>query len=94
LFLFHANDFSLAAKAMITALITITVVNCGVLFEQRKWVRWAEWLRILTYPLLLVVLTFFFDWAAWYYAIALFYLIISSTWFYSLQRQHEHLQIA
>ena len=94
LFLFHANDFTLAEKAAITAVITITVVNCGVLFEQRKWVRYAEWLRIVAYPVLLMMLTFFMSWPAWYYAIAVVYLVISSTWFFSLQRSHEHLQIA
>ncbi|HEU5148177.1 MAG TPA: sterol desaturase family protein [Chryseosolibacter sp.] len=94
LFLFHANDFTLTEKVIITALITITVVNCGVLFEQRKWVRGAEWLRILAYPLFLMTLTVYFAWPAWYHVLALSYLIISCTWFYTLQRPHEHLQIA
>ena len=94
LFLFHANDFTLTAKAIITTLITITVVNCGVLFEQRKWVRWAEWVRIFVYPFSLMMLIIFFDWPAWYHAVAVSYLITSCAWFYSLQRQHEHLQIA
>lgn len=94
LFLFHENDFTLIEKAIITALITITVVNCGVLFEQRRWVRWAEWLRIFAYPLLLMMLTFYFGWPQWYHAPALTYLVISCTWFYSLQRPHERLQIA
>jgi len=94
LFLFHAGTFTLGEQASITLLITITVVNCGVLFEQRKWVRWSEWLRIFVYPLLLVVLTAIFAWPEWYYALALAYFIISGTWFYTLQRQHEHLQIA
>jgi len=93
-FLFHANDFSLAQQALITGLITFTVVNCGVLFEQRKWVRWAEWLRLISYPTLLIILTFMLALSPWYYALAALYFMISSTWFYSLQRQHEHLQIA
>ncbi|MGC1240622.1 MAG: sterol desaturase family protein [Chryseosolibacter sp.] len=94
LFLFNASEFSLSAKAFITILITVTVVNCGVLFEHRKWVKWAEWLRILAYPLLLSILTVMFEWTSWLHVLALLYFLISFTWFYSLQRQHAHLQMA
>ena len=94
LFLFNAATFSLAGKGFITLLITITVVNCGVLFEQRKWVKWSEWIRILSYPLLLSALTVWMDWPDWLHLVSLLYFLISATWFYSLQRQHEHLQMA
>ena len=94
LFLFNAANFTLMEKIAITTLITITVVNCGVLFEQRKWVKWAEWLRIVSYPVLLAMLTFVFGWAEIYYAVSASYLVVSCLWFYSLQRQHEHLQVA
>jgi hypothetical protein len=94
LFLFNAAEFSLSAKAFITLLITITVVNCGVLFEQRRWVKWAEWLRIFTYPVLLSAMTVLFDWPMWLHGLSLLYFLISFTWFYTLQRQHAHLQMA
>ena len=94
LFLFNAGKFSLGEQAFITSLITVTVVNCGVLFEQRKWVRWAEWFRIFSYPLLLSSLTVWLDWQFWFHGLSLIYFLIAFTWFYSLQRQHEHLQMA
>src|SRR5687768_6219100 len=94
IFLFIAGDFTTGEQVFITILITSTVVNCGVLFEQRRWVKWAEWVRIIAYPLLLSVLTFTFELSNWNHGISLVYLIISFTWFYSLQRQHEHLQVA
>ncbi|HEY9487570.1 MAG TPA: sterol desaturase family protein [Chryseosolibacter sp.] len=94
IFLFNADKFSLPEKMFITALITVTVVNCGVLFEGRKWVRWAEWVRIFTYPLLLSTLAFAFDLSVWYHGLSLTYFLISFAWFYSLHRQHEHLQVA
>lgn len=94
LFLFNAGKFSIVEKGFITLLITVTVVNCGVLFEQRKWVKWAEWIRIFTYPLLLTVLTAWLDWSIWFHGLSLIYFLISFTWFYSLQRQHEQLQMA
>jgi sterol desaturase/sphingolipid hydroxylase (fatty acid hydroxylase superfamily) len=94
MFLFNAGKFSLAQQAFVTVLISIVVVNCGVLFEQRKWVKWAEWIRIFAYPLLLSVLTYVLGWQVWLYGVAIMYFLISFTWFYSLQKQHEHLQMA
>jgi hypothetical protein len=86
--------FSLSENLFITALISIVVVNCGVLFENRAWVKWAEWTRIIFYPLLLSVLTYWNGWSFWLHGISLTYLIISFTWFYSIQRQHAQLQVA
>jgi alkylglycerol monooxygenase len=94
LFLFNAGEFSLGEQAFVTLLITITVVNCGVLFEQRKWVKWAEWARIFIYPVILSTLTVWLEWQIWFHGLSLIYFLISFTWFYSLQRQHEHLQMA
>lgn len=94
LFLFNAGKFSVVEKGFIALLITVTVVNCGVLFEQRRWVKWAEWIRIFTYPLLLTVITAWLGWSIWFHGLSLLYFLISFTWFYSLQRQHEHLQMA
>jgi hypothetical protein len=94
LFLFNSGKFSLAEKGFITMLITVVVVNCGVLFEQRKWVKWAEWTRIFAYPLLLSILTAWLDWSIWFHGLSLIYFLISFTWFYSLQRQHAHFQMA
>lgn len=54
LFLFNAEKFALGEKAFITALISLTVVNCGVLFERRSWVKWTELARIITYPAILL----------------------------------------
>ncbi len=90
LFLFNASKFSLTEKIFMVSLITLVVVNCGVLFEQRKWVKRAEWTRIFAYPLLLSLLTFSFGWTPWLHGLTILYFIISCTWFYSLQRQHEH----
>lgn len=94
LFLFKSADFSVGEKAFITALITLTVVNCGVLFEGRRWVWRAEWARIIAYPVLLSAVTITLDLTTWYHGISLAYLVISFTWFYALQRQYEHLQVA
>jgi sterol desaturase/sphingolipid hydroxylase (fatty acid hydroxylase superfamily) len=100
LFLFNQRDaqgnakFSTGENFFIAALIAIVVVNCGVLFEQRTWVRWAEWLRIIIYPAMLSLLAYWYHWDPWLHALALAYFAISGTWFYSLQKQHARIQVA
>jgi alkylglycerol monooxygenase len=94
MFLFNASKFSLPEKILITSLISIVVVNCGVLFEQRAWVKWAEWTRIILYPLLLSAFTYWNGWPVWWHAVSFTYLVISFTWFYSLQKQHAQIQLA
>jgi alkylglycerol monooxygenase len=93
LFLFNTKNFDLNQKIFITALISLVVVNCGVLFEQRSWVKWSEWFRIILYPVLLSALTFYFGWAVWLHTVSVLYLIISFTWFYTLQRAHGQVQM-
>lgn len=93
LFLFNAGSFSLGEKIFITVIISLTVVNCGVLFEQRRWVKWSEWIRIILYPLLLSAFTYILAWPAWLHAVALLYLVISFSWFYSIQNRHEQVQL-
>jgi hypothetical protein len=94
MFLFNASKFSLPEKILITSLISIVVVNCGVLFEQRAWIKWAEWTRIILYPLLLSAFTYWNGWPVWWHAVSFTYLVISFTWFYSLQKQHAQIQLA
>lgn len=84
LFLFKQADFQIAEKVFFTIIISIVVVNSGVLFENKQWVRWAEWVRIVTYPLILIILTVLYNWPIYLIGIALLYLLISSIWFYSI----------
>jgi len=92
LFLFNASKFSLSEKAMITVLISIVVVNCGVLFENRAWVRYAEWIRIVVYPALLAAVIYWNSLPVWLYAVALLYLIISTAWFNVITKQLRYVQ--
>lgn len=88
------DRFTLLENIFITVLISIVVVNCGVLFEQRAWVKWAEWIRIILYPLMLSLFTYVYGWPLWLHALSFSYFIISFTWFYSLQKQHAQIQVA
>lgn len=100
LFLFNQKTpaglarFTLQENIFITVLISIVVVNCGVLFEQRPWVKWAEWVRIVLYPAILSLFTYWYGWPLWLHALSFSYFIISFAWFYSLQKQHAQIQVA
>ncbi len=83
-FLFKQDLFSLPEKVLAALLLSLWVVNSGVLFEKRKWVVLSEWVRLVLYPLLLIGATFYFGISPLYYGVAFVYLIISSIWFYRI----------
>lgn len=94
LFLNNEQAFNTTEKVLIAIAITVVVVNCGVLFEQRRWVKWAEWIRIFLYPFLLSGLTAWWNWTPVLHLVAGLYFFISFIWFYSLQRQHARVEMA
>jgi alkylglycerol monooxygenase len=94
MFLFNSRRFDMTEKAIIAVLIAVTVVNCGVLFEKRPWVKWLEWVRILLFPILLMALTYLNNWPTWYYGIAAGYLFISTLWFNSITKRDAQVQLA
>jgi sterol desaturase/sphingolipid hydroxylase (fatty acid hydroxylase superfamily) len=55
-FLFKESKFDLPQKSLITFLISITVMNCGVLFEKKRWVYWTELLRIIVLPVIFLLM--------------------------------------
>jgi alkylglycerol monooxygenase len=46
------DHFTLTENLVITAMISLVVVNCGVLFERKTWVYWTELARVILYPAL------------------------------------------
>lgn len=92
LFLFNASKFTLGEKAFITILISIVVVNCGVLFENRKWVQYAEWMRIVIYPGILLYFINVGMFPSWMNLVAIAYFIISAYWFNQASKQPSNAQ--
>ena len=92
LFLFNAAAFSLAEKAIVAVLISIVVVNSGVLFEQRPWAKYSEWIRIIVYPSLLVSLSYINGWSTWFYFLGVAYLVISVSWFSVIQKKNVQVR--
>lgn len=86
-----SNRFTLGENLFIAVLISITVVNCGVLFEKRTWAKYSEWIRIILYPLIIVAFSYLNNGAAWLYAFAFVYLVVSVIWFYSIQKKNDSI---
>lgn len=93
-FLYEQDQFTLAEKASISVLISFTVVTCGVLFENRPWVKWAEWFRLISYPAAFIVLTYLLGWPVWYYYLATGFAVVSITWYYSLSKRYAEARLA
>lgn len=85
-FLFQEGGLLIGEKIFFAIIITIVVVNCGVLFENRKWVIWSEWVRIFLYPLGLMVITVAFFLHPLWIVVAVAYWAISLLWFYWIRR--------
>ena len=92
LFLFKQGQFSLAEKAITAVLISIWVVNSGVLFEKKNWVVFSEWARILIYSGAVAYLTFLLQLSPIVYGVAFLYLVVSGVWFYKVT-QHAKVSI-
>jgi alkylglycerol monooxygenase len=93
-FLFKQKEFSLSEKAIAATLISAWVVNCGVLFEQKSWVKYAEWIRIFLFSLLAAGLTYVWHGPPYIYMGAILYGFISGLWFYSLSDANEKVVVS
>lgn len=85
-FLFNQGNFNIWEKAIAALLITISVVNCGVLFEGRRWVYISEWFRIVLYPTGLMAIAVMAGWPMYVMMGAAVYLVISVIWFSRIPR--------
>ena len=67
-------------SVLIASLITITVVNCGALFENKSWVKVAENSRILIFSGFAFYFSFINQWDMLLLMGGAAYLLISFTW--------------
>lgn len=86
LFLFNEKSFNLTEKGLAALLISWWVMNSGVLFEQKKWIWTAEWIRIILFSLALALATYSFNLHLIVYGIAVAYFVISSIWFFQISK--------
>ncbi len=80
LFLFNAENMNIPLQIAVAGLIIFSIINMGAIFEKRKWVWFAELIRLGSLPILFVLL---FDIATvmWVVtAISALLFVLSSVW--------------
>lgn len=87
-----ADRFTIWENLFLASLIAWVVMNCGVLFENKSWVNASEWLRIIIFPVLLILETNLYGFSPWLYALAAVYFVISAVWFAAIHKQQQHVQ--
>ena len=83
-FLFNQTKFSIGEKLAAALLISVWVMNCGVLFENKPWVLACEWVRIVVFPLAASLLIIFFELNPVLHTASMGYFLTSSLWFYNI----------
>jgi sterol desaturase/sphingolipid hydroxylase (fatty acid hydroxylase superfamily) len=85
-FLFRQGDFTLWEKSLGTALISLAVVNAGVLMENRSWAWISEWGRIVVCPVLVLAAWLYFDLSILSLLLAGVFAAVSLPWYYFVFR--------
>jgi alkylglycerol monooxygenase len=86
LFLFNQDQFNWTEKAIITSLIIILIMNCGALFENKQWVWWLEFFRIIMYSGAWLFIAYFNQLNIYQMGGAIVYGLISLSWFIYLKK--------
>jgi len=83
-FLFNQAQFSLGIKALMALGIVITIMNCGLLFENKNWVKYTEYMRITAISVVCIYLSFISQWNLYFFIGGIAYSLVSSLWLLSL----------
>lgn len=92
-FLFNQASFDINEKIFLSTLITITVVNCGALFERKKWIILAEEIRVILFGALGVYLSYanFWDVPLLVGSIALTAILL--LWLQRVRKDYQQLSV-
>jgi len=83
-FLFNESKFELEIKVLMASGIIITIMNCGLLFEHKNWVKYTEYLRIALIAIAGIYVSYVNDWNVFFLAAGISYSLVSSLWLLSL----------
>ena len=90
--LFNLDNFNLNEIAFLSILITISVVNCGALFEQKKWIIFAEEARIVIFGGLGIYLSYTNFWDLPLLITSLVLMAISLIWLQKIRKDYHASQ--
>lgn len=91
LLLFNEAKLTTIQKEIGAALISWWVVNCGVLFEQKSWIRGAEFARIILFSAGLSTAVAFYSLPATIHIVSLVYALGSFAWLSKLTQYEAKL---
>jgi len=93
-FMFNSDDFSFNESVLFTSLIVITIVNCGALFENRKWIYFAEMTRILLFTGITTYMSFVNSSDVLLFSFGVAYLIVSISWLTYAKNNRRKVSVA
>jgi sterol desaturase/sphingolipid hydroxylase (fatty acid hydroxylase superfamily) len=88
-FLFLQGEFTLWEKSLGTGLISLAVVNAGVLMENRSWAWISEWARLVVCPVFVMAAWIYLDLPIRYPLLAAAFAAVSIPWYYFVFRAHR-----
>lgn len=91
LLLFKQAELSMIQKSTGAILISWWVVNCGVLFEQRVWVKAAEYARIALFSVGLSLMVIYYNLSPSLHIIGMIYCVGSFVWLLKLPQYETKL---
>ena len=80
-YLFMVDGMDWVLKIGLAAMIIVSIVNLGAIFEMKRWVYYLEYLRILVLPLVTVTLFYNHELLVPVIAVSALYLVTSMYWF-------------
>lgn len=89
--LFKQAELNLIQKSGGAILISWWVMNCGVLFEQKVWIRFAEYGRIILFSVGLSAMVIFYNLSPGLHAIGIVYALTSILWLSKLPQYETKL---
>jgi hypothetical protein len=93
-FMFNSDNFTFNESVLFTAIIILTIVNCGALFENRKWVYYTEIIRILLFSSIATYMSFVNSWDVLLLSFSVTYLIVSISWLTYAKNNRHNIAVA
>lgn len=92
LFLYYLNDMEKSAKITAAVLIILSVATFGLLFENRKWIKVLEYLRLVSTALVVLYVLAGFEPSITLTLITSACLFVAIGWFASINNQMKLVQ--
>jgi alkylglycerol monooxygenase len=89
--LFKQSLLSMTEKSVAALLISWWVVNCGVLFEQKSWVRVAEYVRVILFTVGTSLAVVYYSWPVEFHFLSIGYGLLSVVWLSKLSSYEAKL---